>query len=446
MQNLSQLNTPNSLANVIANKNAQTSNSAEKSNEASSFHQTFMRQIQNKANEATSQAQPAEAGKTGKTTTESLSNKIKNVDSRASAATNKNTSKAQNSSASAANSDKEMSTDEVLDKLLTLSNDDIQSKLLDFDKTEKKPKLSTDDVLSTDEKATDSLLLQPATPSSQPSAEAMLASLQALNPRAGNNSSADADKSGLNMMASNTQSTQNPVINTATESALTPEAVTLTPNSSAEQKADVTAPQGKLDFTAAIAAQLSKVNDADDFAPDNTSAQDASAQAPNLQTAAMQQNTLQQNIINTQNTEAIKLPLGHERWNQAVNQKVVWMATNNQQSATLTLNPPDLGPVQVVINVHHDQTDTTFLSDNKEVRQALEDGMENLREAMKEAGITLGQTNINERQSSPEFQQSNQRSTQNNNYSNNTKADNTEKPIARQTNIRMGNGLVDTFA
>ena len=86
--------------------------------------------------------------------------------------------------------------------------------------------------------------------------------------------------------------------------------------------------------------------------------------------------------------------LGTPAWNQALGDKIVWMAAGSQQSATLTLNPPDLGPVQVVLNVSNDQASAHFFAAQPEVRQALEAALPRLREMMQDAGVQLGQANV----------------------------------------------------
>ena len=137
---------------------------------------------------------------------------------------------------------------------------------------------------------------------------------------------------------------------------------------------------------------------------------------------------------------------GKTGWDQAISQKIVWMVGAEQQSATLTLNPPDLGPLQVVIHVHNDQADATFISDNAEVRQALQDGMDNLRDKMSESGIQLGQANVN---SGQQAQQQFQQSMQNRQSSPMAIANTTlglEKTTQASTLERVSNGLVDTFA
>lgn len=95
---------------------------------------------------------------------------------------------------------------------------------------------------------------------------------------------------------------------------------------------------------------------------------------------------------------------GRSGWNQAISQQVLWMVGAQEQTATLTLNPPDLGPLQIVIQVSNEQASASFSSEHQEVRQALQDGMEHLRERMKEAGVTLGETSVGSGQSQQQAQ------------------------------------------
>jgi flagellar hook-length control protein FliK len=138
---------------------------------------------------------------------------------------------------------------------------------------------------------------------------------------------------------------------------------------------------------------------------------------------------------------------GKAGWDQAISQKVVWMLGAQEQSATLTLNPPDLGPLQVVIHVRNDQADTTFISDNAEVRQALQDGMDNLRNKMSESGIQLGQANVNSGgQLQQQFQQAQQQARSDASLSKDSSATSVEQVNSAKVMVRSANGLVDTFA
>jgi flagellar hook-length control protein FliK len=133
---------------------------------------------------------------------------------------------------------------------------------------------------------------------------------------------------------------------------------------------------------------------------------------------------------------------GKTGWDQAIGQKVVWMVGAGEQSATLTLNPPDLGPLQVVIHVHNNQADTTFISDNSDVRRALHDGLSNLKDMLGQSGINLGQANINSSQQEQQARQSSQSNMANNQSDLKAVAIDSKPTLV----TRVSNGLVDTFA
>jgi flagellar hook-length control protein FliK len=94
-------------------------------------------------------------------------------------------------------------------------------------------------------------------------------------------------------------------------------------------------------------------------------------------------------------TDRLSARVGTPAWDNQVGQKVIWMVGGADQSATLELNPPDLGPVQVVLNVSNDLASVTFSSQQLEVRQALENALPRLREMMSESGIALGDALVN---------------------------------------------------
>ena len=86
--------------------------------------------------------------------------------------------------------------------------------------------------------------------------------------------------------------------------------------------------------------------------------------------------------------------LGAAGWDNALGQRVLWMVSQQQQVAELTLNPPDLGPLQVVLTLNNDQASATFISQNADVRQALEAALPRLKEMMADSGLSLGNTAV----------------------------------------------------
>jgi len=70
------------------------------------------------------------------------------------------------------------------------------------------------------------------------------------------------------------------------------------------------------------------------------------------------------------------------------------MAKNDQQSAQITINPPQLGPIQISLNMNGDQATLAFASPHAEVRHAIESALPQLKEMLLSSGINLGQSNI----------------------------------------------------
>ncbi len=143
-------------------------------------------------------------------------------------------------------------------------------------------------------------------------------------------------------------------------------------------------------------------------------------------------------------SNAIHAAPGKSGWNDAIGQKVVWMVGAAEQSATLTLNPKDLGPLQVIIHVNNEKADATFISENPEVRKALEEGMSHLRNLMGQAGVELGQANVNTNKQQQEFQQASKEYAEKQANGDSMPQD-VDHAGNVQSNMRVSHGLVDTF-
>lgn len=107
---------------------------------------------------------------------------------------------------------------------------------------------------------------------------------------------------------------------------------------------------------------------------------------------------------------AINTPVTHEAWGNEFNQKITWMATQHEQTAELHLNPPNLGPLDVVLKVSGDQATALFTSPHAAVRDAVEQALPRLRDMLADNGITLGNAMVSDQ--SPKDQQAWQASQQ----------------------------------
>ncbi|MFZ6780060.1 flagellar hook-length control protein FliK [Undibacterium sp. Ji83W] len=146
--------------------------------------------------------------------------------------------------------------------------------------------------------------------------------------------------------------------------------------------------------------------------------------------------------------EQIAPRVGSNGWDKAVGQKVVWMVGEGLQSAELTLNPPDLGPLQVVLKVSNEQASASFSSAQPEVREALEAALPRLKQMLSDAGVQLTGFSVNS-QAAGQGQNFTQQQPRNINSSRigTDVPDNTISTAnTTPTRIQTNNGLVDTFA
>lgn len=202
---------------------------------------------------------------------------------------------------------------------------------------------------------------------------------------------------------------------------------------------------------AADAAPMASLR-ARDVAAEPSALKDLQVSAP--ATAPLQQAALQvaQAVNGLAAGDKIPARVGTPAWDNQVAQKIVWMVGGEEQSASLTLNPPDLGPMQVVLSVTNDMASVTFSSNQLEVRQALEDAMPKLREMMSENGIALGNASVND--GSAEQQQAQEQSTRrgggaqqaDNGPTNGSAAEAEARNNARPQRVGQTVGMVDTFA
>jgi flagellar hook-length control protein FliK len=96
-------------------------------------------------------------------------------------------------------------------------------------------------------------------------------------------------------------------------------------------------------------------------------------------------------------TAGINAPLTSSAWPQQLGQQLVMLTQRGgEQKVEIRLNPPELGPLTVSLKVFEQSTQIQFLSANAQVRGAVEQAIPQLREALAEQGIQLGETSVGE--------------------------------------------------
>ena len=88
------------------------------------------------------------------------------------------------------------------------------------------------------------------------------------------------------------------------------------------------------------------------------------------------------------------LNLHRKDWERTLGQQLSWMVNNQVHEAEIKVNPPDLGPLEVRVSLHHNQTNVSFFSHEAAVREVLETALPRLRELLDAQGISLNQTQV----------------------------------------------------
>ncbi|WJW74570.1 flagellar hook-length control protein FliK [Thiohalobacter sp. IOR34] len=92
----------------------------------------------------------------------------------------------------------------------------------------------------------------------------------------------------------------------------------------------------------------------------------------------------------------LAVPLQQPGWDEALGERVLWMTGQKLQAAEIKLNPPQLGPIEVRIQMHQDQAQVSFTAHHAVVRDALEAAIPRLREMLGDSGLQLLDVNISE--------------------------------------------------
>ncbi|SDV46587.1 flagellar hook-length control protein FliK [Chitinasiproducens palmae] len=93
-------------------------------------------------------------------------------------------------------------------------------------------------------------------------------------------------------------------------------------------------------------------------------------------------------------TGGVATPLGDARWGADFSSRVAVHARGAATDIRLSLNPPELGPLQIVLQVVDRQVSAQILSPHAAVREAVAAALPQLRERLDASGMTLGQTQI----------------------------------------------------
>jgi len=83
-------------------------------------------------------------------------------------------------------------------------------------------------------------------------------------------------------------------------------------------------------------------------------------------------------------------------WNNALGERAIMIAAQNTRVAEIQLDPPELGALNIRVNINQDQVSLSFTSPHAHVRDAVEQSLPRLREMFAEQGLELQDSSVSD--------------------------------------------------
>jgi flagellar hook-length control protein FliK len=133
----------------------------------------------------------------------------------------------------------------------------------------------------------------------------------------------------------------------------------------------------------------------------------------------------------------VRSPMGTQAWADEVGGHLTWMASHGRESASLTLTPEHLGPIEVRITTQDGQTSVWFGAQNADTRSAIEQALPRLRELFSSQGLSLADSGV--------FREAPRQQPQN--FSDAANGSSNGEAAAVVTSVaKRGNGILDLYA
>ena len=90
----------------------------------------------------------------------------------------------------------------------------------------------------------------------------------------------------------------------------------------------------------------------------------------------------------------VEVEVQSARWGEAIGAHMTKLVRDGQRSAQLVVNPPQLGPVEVSVNVDNEHATVSFSAPASATREALESALPRLREMLAEGGFSSADVDV----------------------------------------------------
>ena len=108
----------------------------------------------------------------------------------------------------------------------------------------------------------------------------------------------------------------------------------------------------------------------------------------------------QQSIKNDIKLHDVTIAIHRKDFTNAVKEKVMVMINRKIKQLEIRLDPPELGSMQVKLNLQGEQAVVNFVVQNPQAREALEQNINKLKEMLADSGVDVGESNIEQQDNS----------------------------------------------
>lgn len=143
----------------------------------------------------------------------------------------------------------------------------------------------------------------------------------------------------------------------------------------------------------------------------------------------------------------METPLQAREWKEEFGDRVRWLITQKMHTAELKINPPQLGAIEIRINVQNDQVSVQFQAAHAMVRDALEDSLPRLREILNSSGLDLVDVDVAQHSQTGGREADNELGEENGGAMKDrmlSQDETDEAPL--ETNVILRQGMVDIYA
>jgi len=112
-----------------------------------------------------------------------------------------------------------------------------------------------------------------------------------------------------------------------------------------------------------------------------------------IHSSLTQPNPLPELAIQPASAQELKAPLGSLKWQRDLSQQIIFHK-QGQHTIHLKLHPEELGDVKISMTVNKDHAELIMFSNHGQVRSALEAALPQLRQALADNGIQLGNSQV----------------------------------------------------